>query len=112
MIDDPDKTERLFAALEASLPIETRLSASLIRSLSERTPDMAIPENCSVVSIFYLADEGGILCALDIGGPNTEAVHVVSITHLTFERKIPLFRQIDAYQRHRIKKLRRQAASY
>lgn len=109
MIDDPDKTERLVDALEASLPVETRLSASLIQTLSERSRDVAIPARCSVVSVFYMGEEGGIVCALDIGGPDTKTPHLVSITHLIFERKVPLFSQIDAYQRHRIKKLKQQA---
>jgi hypothetical protein len=109
MIDDPDKTDRLVDALEASLPIETRLSASLIQTLSKRSPDVAIPTKCNVVSVFYMGEEGGIVCALDIGGPNTKTPHLVSITHLIFERKVPPFSQIDAYQRHRIKKLKQQA---
>jgi hypothetical protein len=109
MIDDPDKTVRLVDALEASLPIETRLSASLIQTLSKRSSDVAIPAKCNVVSVFYMGEEGGIVCALDIGGPNTKTPHLVSITHLIFERKIPLFSQIDAYQRHRVKKLKQQA---
>jgi len=109
MIDDPDKTARLIDALEASLPIETTLPAFLMHSLSQRTPDMAIPARCNVVSVFYMGDEGGIMCALDIGGPNAESAHLVSITHLIFERRVPLHRQIDAYQRHRIKKLKQQA---
>ncbi|HKN27772.1 MAG TPA: hypothetical protein VJY34_07750 [Roseiarcus sp.] len=109
MIDDPDKTARLVDALEASLPVETRLSASLIQTLSDRSPDVAIPARCNVVSVFYMGEEGGIVCALDIGGPDTKTPYLVSITHLIFERKVPLFSQIDAYQRHRIKKLKQQA---
>jgi len=109
MIDDPDKTDRLVDALEASLPVETRLSASLIQTLSKRSPDVAIPARCNVVSVFYAGEEGGIVCALDIGGPDTKSAHLVSITHLIFERKLPLFSQIDKYQRHRIKKLKQQA---
>ena len=108
MIDDPDKTDRLVAALEASLPLETRLTASLIAMLSERSPDVAIPARCNVVGVFYMGEEGGIVCALDIGGPDTKTPHLVSITHLIFERKLSLFRQIDAYQRHRIKKIKQQ----
>jgi hypothetical protein len=38
-------------------------------------------------------------------------MHVVSITHLTFNRNAPLFREIEAYQRHRIKKLKQQQGS-
>ena|SRR6476646_4869366 len=109
MIDDPDKTGRLVDALEASLPIETRLSASLMQTLSKRSADLAIPRRCNVVSVFYMGEEGGIMCALDIGGPDTKTPHLVSITHLIFERKVPLCGQIDAYQRHRIKKLKQQA---
>ena len=109
MIDDPDKTDRLVDALEASLPVETRLSASLIQTLSKRSPDVAIPARCNVVSVFYAGEEGGIVCALDIGGPDSKSAHLVSITHLIFERKLPLFSQIDKYQRHRIKKLKQQA---
>ncbi|MEI9425890.1 hypothetical protein O7A70_32890 [Mesorhizobium sp. Cs1299R1N1] len=61
MIDDPDKTNRLVEALEASLPVETRLPASLIQTLSKRSPDLAIPARCNVVSVFYMGDEGGIM---------------------------------------------------
>ena len=112
MIDDPDKTNRLVDALEASIPIETRLSASLIQTLSKSSPDVAIPARCNVASVFYMGAEGGIVCALDIGGPDTKTPHLVSITHLVFERKLPLFSQIDAYQRRRIKKLKQQARRY
>lgn len=59
-------------------------------------------------SMLYSGDEGGILCCLDIGGANTPVAHLVSITHLAFNRNIPLAREIEAYQRHRNKKLKRQ----
>ena len=106
MIDDPEKTGRLLGELKASLPIETRLSQNLIRTLSKQSPDLVIPASCSVVSIFYTGEEGGIVCGLDIGGSETKVPHFVSITHLGFDRHTPLFRQIAAYQRHRIKKLK------
>jgi hypothetical protein len=60
-----------------------------------------------VIDVLYLGDEGGVACCLDIGGPETTAAHIVSITHLIFDRRSPLFREIDAYQRRRIKKLKR-----
>ena len=31
----------------------------------------------------------------------------VSITHLTFDRRLPLAREIAAYQKHRVKRMRR-----
>lgn len=61
MIDDPAKTGRLVNALEASLPIETRLPASLIRTLPARDPNAAIPARCNVVRVFYTGEEGGTL---------------------------------------------------
>jgi hypothetical protein len=108
MIDDPKKTGRLLVELKASLPVETRLSQNLIRTLSKQSPGLVIPASCSVVSIFYSGEEGGIVCGLDIGGSDTRAPLFVSITHLGFDRHAPLFRQIAAYQRHRIKKLKTQ----
>ena len=48
------------------------------------------------------------MCGLDIGGSETKALHFVSITHLSFDRRMPLFRRIATYQHHRIKKLKKQ----
>jgi hypothetical protein len=112
MIDDPEKTDRLVAELKASLPIETRLSQILMRAIVKQSPGLAIPDSCNVVGIFYTGEEGGIVCGLDIGGPDTKTPYIVSITHLGFDRRMPLFRQIDAYQRHRIKKLKQQSGRY
>jgi hypothetical protein len=54
-----------------------------------------------------MGDEGGISCRLDLGGDEDQSPLIVSITHLTFNRRCPLFRQIDSYQKHRVKKLRK-----
>ena len=107
MIDDPDKTERLIAEMKALLPLETRLSPNLSKVLSKQAPGTKLPARCMVTEIFYMGDEGGIACRLDIGGPESGAPFIVSMTHLDFDRRSPLFRQIDAYRRHRIKKLRK-----
>ena len=110
MIDDLGKTKFLLEKLKTVVPIEARLSQSLIRFLAEKSPEMPIPEKCNVTDVFYTGDEGGILCCLDIGGRHTENVHLVSITHLGFHRNTPLSREIDLYQRHRNKKLKQQNA--
>jgi len=60
MIDDPEKTDRLIAELKASLPVETRLTQILMRAIEKQTPDLATPDSCNVVSIFYTGEEGGI----------------------------------------------------
>jgi len=110
MIDDLEKTNLLLENLKTVVPFETRLSQRLIRMLAERSPEMPIPERCQVIDVIYSGDEGGIICCLDIGGPHTKNALLVSITHLGFYRNTPLSREIDAYQRHRIKKLKQQGA--
>ncbi|MDB9808407.1 hypothetical protein OAB79_00620 [Yoonia sp.] len=108
MIDDPDKTQKLIAEMDAHLPLTARLSQSL-KGLIRRQVAPIIPlEQCQVVEVFYMGDEGGISCRLDFDGQDTHDPIIVSITHLNFNRRFPLFRQIDGYQKHRVKKLKKQ----
>lgn len=108
MIDDPNKTDLLMASLKESLPIQTIITPYLASALAKQSPESPIPGQYNVIDVFYTGDMGGILCCLDIGGPDTKSPHLVSITHLTFNRRIPLAREIEAYQRHRNKKLKQQ----
>ncbi len=110
MIGDPQKADSLVTELKRSLPMEAKISQQVRRTLVDRSPGISIPERCNVIAIFYLADEGGVVCSLDFGTSETKNAHLVSITHLAFDRHNRLFRQIEAYQRHRIKKLKQQDA--
>ena len=56
--------------------------------------------------VSYAGDEGGIVCQLDAGA-DTGAV-LTSLTHLRFDPHLPLARDILTYQKHRVKRLRRQ----
>ena len=109
MIDDPEKTDQLMAELESSLPLAAKLQQHVKSTLSKQSPEIAIPDRCSVTKLFYMGEEGGIVCGLDVGGPETRTPFIVSITHLTFDQRSPLFRKIEAYQRHRVKKLKQLA---
>ncbi|SEF12800.1 hypothetical protein SAMN05444161_8828 [Rhizobiales bacterium GAS191] len=111
MIDDPRKTDLLMAMLKESLPIPANIPPYLARELAKGTSDISILSRCNVIDVFYSGDMGGILCSLDIGGPDTKSAHVVSMTHLTFNRNVPLAREIEAYQRHRNKKLKKQQSA-
>lgn len=106
MIDDPDKTAKLTTEMEASLPLTARPSPTLKGMLSRQEPGTVLPDRCAVTEIFHAGDEGGIACRLDPGGQDTSDPLVISITHLIFDRRCPVFRQIEAYQRHRVKKLK------
>jgi hypothetical protein len=112
MLDDPRKTDLLMAMLKEALPIPTNVPPYLARALSKQSSDITIPSRCNVIDVVYSGDVGGILCCLDIGGPDTKSAHIVSITHLTFNRNIPLAREIEAYQRHRNKKLKQQQGRF
>ena len=89
MIDNPEKVNSLIALLESRLPLRARVPPLLADSLRERSPGMIVPRECNVAAIHYAGDEGGILCALDFGDDATKEVHIVSITHLDFQRSEP-----------------------
>jgi hypothetical protein len=106
-IDHPDQVERLMERLGAALPLPARATPELQMSL-RRQGGAALSASCRVTWISYAGDEGGILCQLDTGADTAEVV-LASITHLRFDPRLPLAREIAAYQRHRVKRLHRQA---
>jgi hypothetical protein len=82
------------------------MTPQLIASLRQRAPLQPPTQACQVKSVSYAGDDGGIVCHLEPGDSGSEVV-VVSITHLQFDPRVPLARDIAAYQKHRIKRLRR-----
>ena len=107
MIDNPDKTAALVARLEAALPVRAGPTPEALKTLRRRSPEARFPRHCDITKIYYAGDEGGILCTLDFGLDDSKQVYVVSITHLRFDGKSALSRAVVAYQRHRVKKLKR-----
>ena len=107
MIDNPEQAERLLARLQAALPVPARMMPKLAATL--RTPETAteIPPGCSIIALHYAGDEGGIVCGLDVATATGSAAYT-SITHLRFDPRLPLARDIATYQKHRVKRLRRQ----
>lgn len=109
MIDNPVLTERLLARLAATLPVPARLTPELATTLQAGDPASQIPMSCTITWISYAGDEGGIVCRLDFSH-ETKCTTLVSITHLRFDPRLPLARDIAVYQKHRVKRLRRQPA--
>src|ERR1035438_2744492 len=107
MIDNPDQTERLLARLQAVLPLPARVTPELAATLKTENTATEIPSTCSINWVSYAGDEGGIMCRLDFA-PAIETVAFASITHLRFDGRLPVARDIAAYQKHRVKRLRRQ----
>ena len=107
MIDNPAQVERLFAKLQAALPVPARTTPELLINLQAQAAAIEITSTCMIIAIHYAGDEGGIVCKLDIGEEADKAIYT-SITHLRFDSRLPLARDIAAYQKHRVKRLRRQ----
>ena len=61
---------------------------------------------CNVTWVSYAGDEGGVICQLDAGANASAAF--ASLTHLGLDPRLPPARDILAYQKHRLKRLRRQ----
>jgi hypothetical protein len=105
MIDHPDQVERLMNRLGSALPIPARMTPEVQMTLQKQR-GLSMPANCTVTWISYAGDEGGIVCRVEPESATADAVFA-SITHLRFDPRLPLTREIVSYQKHRVKRLRR-----
>ena len=106
MLDNPEKTARLLAALKAALPFEVELSERLIKDLRTETPVLAVRTRYTVSDLSYAGDEGGIVCHTTRS--EEQGALVVSLTQVQVPRAMPLAAAVLDYQKHRIKKLKKQ----
>jgi hypothetical protein len=106
MLDHHEKTVRLLADLKAAAPFEVELTPPLIRRLQAENVANAAQKQ-TVYDFSYAGDEGGIVCHLS-RPEETGTALVVSLTHVHVPRSIPLAPFVLAYQKHRVKKLRKQ----
>ncbi|HEY1933190.1 MAG TPA: hypothetical protein VGG99_14345 [Acetobacteraceae bacterium] len=106
MIDNPAQMEHLLARLQTALPLPARLTPEIAARLREQSSASVVPQTCSITLVSYAGDEGGIMCGLDFGSDAKDAAFA-SITHLRFDPRLPLAREIAAYQKHRVKRLHR-----
>jgi len=107
MLDDPEKTAPLLAALKAAVPFEVELMPALINYLRAENLTAAISIHQTVSDLSYAGDEGGIMCHLSRSDETGQAL-VASLTHIGVPRTMPLSAAVAAYQKHRVKKLKKQ----
>lgn len=108
MIDHPDQVDRLLVALRTALPMPARMTPRLLATLRDQNPALPIAAACRITRVDYAGDEGGITCHLAREGADESGRLVVtSITHLDFDPRLPIAREIAAYQKHRSKRLKR-----
>ena len=106
MLDKLEKTRELVDALEAALPFEVELTPEVIARLRAGQPPVVVKPQQIVSQVSYAGDEGGIMCHLLLEG--TERVVIVSMTHVRMPRRSPLAAAVFDYQKHRVKKLKKQ----
>jgi hypothetical protein len=109
MIDNPTQVDRLMGKLQQALPLPARTTPELLAALAAQNAASQASAACSITWISYAGDEGGVVCRLDFGDEAKNAAFV-SITHLRFDARLPLAREITAYQKHRVKRLQRRSA--
>jgi hypothetical protein len=107
MLDHPEKTARLLAALKAAAPFEVELPPSLIEHLQTEAVVNVDQTHHLVWDLSYAGDEGGIMCHMSRSDETGKAL-VISLTYIRVPRSMPLARAVIDYQKHRVKKLKRQ----
>jgi hypothetical protein len=108
MIDNPDQVERLVAKLRQSLPLFATVTPEVAAAVVREESPAADPQRrYPITRVDYAGDEGGIMCKVELGPENCDRALFASITHLQFGHAGAIARQIAAYQKHRLKRLRR-----
>ena len=107
MLDNPKNTFELMKALEAALPFEVELTPEVIESLRKEKPALVVESRQSVSGLSYFGNEGGIMCHI-VPKDSPGNPIIISITHVRMSGKHLLARDVFKYQKHRVKKLRKQ----
>ena len=106
MLDNPEKTARLIAALKSAAPFQVALMPDLIDHLASQQKPVVVKPLETVSDVSYLGDEGGIVC--HIQPEEADNVIIVSLTHVRVPRAFLLATAVLDYQKHRVKKLKKQ----
>jgi hypothetical protein len=88
------------------LPFEVQLTPPLAKLLRAEHVALGPGDRQTVSELSYLGDEGGIVC--HIVPPDGGKAAVVSLTHVRVPPPMPHAAEVLRYQRHRVKKLRKQ----
>jgi hypothetical protein len=106
MLDDPKKTAQLMTELKAAVPFKVELTPWLINHLHAQHDEIAKTTEHVVSDLSYAGDEGGIVCHIPPSA--AREMLVVSLTHVLVPRSMPFAAAVGQYQKHRVKKLKKQ----
>jgi hypothetical protein len=107
VIDNLVRVDRLITILRQALPLSASVTPRAAALIRDELSGWSSARQYPIVQIDYAGDEGGIMCKLEVGEAIGERALYMSITHLSFDRRAPLAREIAAYQKHRNKRLKR-----
>ncbi len=99
VLDNPEKTARLLTAVKAAAPFDVELEPALINYLRAKNLPEANRIHHTIFDLSYAGDEGGIMCHLSHSDAGSALV----------PRSMPLARAVADYQKHRVKKLKKQS---
>jgi hypothetical protein len=106
MLDALDKTLRLTATLKAAVPFEVELPPPTLERLKANNPSLTVKTSETVFNVTYEPGNGGIICLIRPEG--TDDLLATSLTHVRVQASQPFAAAVRDYQRHRVKKLKKQ----
>lgn len=106
VIDNHKQVLTLIEKLEADLPVPVVLTDSLLTRLIESNINLPDGFEVKIDRVHYAGDEGGICCSISLP-EDSDKVFLMSITHLRIDFSHPLSKEVEAYKKRRIKKLKK-----
>ena len=104
MIDNYIEAMEIVRKMNAQLPIPACPTTTFIHAMSDNGIKVTSDQNLQIESVLYLADEGGIGCAVRLSEQQENPI-IASLTHIRVKASHPLAKEIEAYQIERTRKL-------
>lgn len=98
------ESEALIEEMKQYLPIPVLPTEELCQALCQKGTGLDPDMEMDITNVFDSGDAGGIVCAIE--GDEKEVL-VISLTHLIIKPDHPLSDKIAAYQKKRVRSLRR-----
>ena len=107
MIDNYAKAMALIENIKSHLPITAYPAQNLLRLIQQKKINLSFDQDVLIEDVMYMGDEGGICCNIRMPEGKKEVL-IASLTHLRIPNKHPLSKEINDYQKKRIKNLSNQ----